>query len=70
MQLRTTTSNAIPEQQVTQYRKAMDRGITLQFLGYYLAVGPTRFPEGPHEVVMQFVSLCNLKELTTYAVLS
>ena len=48
----------------------MDRGTALQFLAYYSAVGPNRFAKGPHEVVMQFVFLCNMKELTACMVLS
>ena len=48
----------------------MDRGTVLQFLAYYLAVGPNRFAKEPHEVVMHFVFLCNMKELTAYTVTS
>ena len=42
----------------------------MQFLAYYFAVGPTRFAKGPHETIIQFVFLCNLKELHTFMTLA
>ena len=48
----------------------MDKGTTMQFVAYYLAVGPGRFLKSPHEVVVQFVLACNLKELATYTTLA
>ena len=60
----------LTDEQIELYKKAMDKGTTMQFRAYYLAVGPARFMKGPHEVVVQFVLTCNLKELTTYATLA
>ena len=60
----------LTDEQIEQYRKAMDKGTTLQFVAYYLAVGPDRFMKGPHEVVVQFVLACNIQELVTSATLA
>ena len=48
----------------------MTKSSSMQFLAYYLAVGPTRFAKGPHEMIIQFVFLCNLKELHTFMTLA
>ena len=60
----------LTDEQIELYKKAMDKGTTMQFLAYYLAVGPARFMKGPHEVAVQFVLTCNLKDLTTCATLA
>ena len=57
----------LTNEQMELYKKAMDKGTSIQFIAYYLAVGPDRFMKGPHGVVVQFVLACNIKELATYA---
>ena len=37
----------LTDEQIEQYRKAMHKGTTMQFVAYYLAVGTDRFVKGP-----------------------
>ena len=60
----------VTDEQLTTYRETMTKATAMQFIAYYLAVGPTRVAKCPHEMVIQFVFLCNLKELHTFVTLA
>ena len=51
---------------IATYKTKLNKVTSMQLTAYYLAVGPSLFAKGPHQVLQQFVLQADFKQLNSY----
>ena len=56
----------LSDEAITLYRTKLNKATSMQLTAYYLAVGPSQFAKGPHQLLQQFVFQVDLKQLNSH----
>ena len=56
----------LTDEAIAVYRTKLNKGTSMQLTAYYLAVGPTLFSNGPHQLLQQLVLQADFKQLNSY----